>query len=193
MILPIAYYGDKFLRQKCKIVKEVTPDIRLLIDDMFETMPAVNGMGLAANQVHVPLRIMVMQVPYQDENDEWQEGEKRVFINPEIISVSEEMMDVPDGCVSIPGLHATTIRPFEVTVRALDYNGKEFTFTAEEMEAACILHENDHLNGVLFIDRVKGLERRKMEEKLKKIKAEYYDTQKRVHPHPHPNLARLDF
>jgi peptide deformylase len=193
MKLPLAYYGDKFLRQKCQPVKKVTPVIQRLIDDMLETMPAVNGMGLAANQVHVPLRIFVMQVPYQDENEEWQPGEVRVFINPEILSISEELMDVPDGCVSIPGLHATTIRPRQVTVRALDYEGNLFTYTAEDMEAACILHENDHLNGVLFIDRLPRTERKKLEEKLRKIKAEYYDKQVRIHPHPHPDLARRDF
>jgi len=173
MKLPIAYYGDPILRKKCISVDEITDEIRVLVEDMLETMRENNGIGLAAPQVHEGFRIFVTQVPYENEQDEWQEGTVRVYINPTIISYSNETHIDSEGCISIPTLRSDVERPYKITVKATDIDGNSFELNLEGLEARCVLHENDHINGVLFIDRIKGKERKLLEPKLRKIKKDY--------------------
>lgn len=137
--------GDDVLRKDSKEVKEMTPRIRELIQDMFDTMYAHEGVGLAAPQVGILRRIHVIDV-----------GEKPyVFINPRITG-TEGAQDGPEGCLSLPGKAGQVRRPEKVKVKALDENMEEFELEAEGLFARAICHETDHLNGVLYVDRVDG-------------------------------------
>lgn len=173
MKLKLAYYGNPILRQKAEPVEKITDETRELISKMFEMMDIENGIGLAAPQVNLSLRIFIMQVPIQNEDESWEPGVKRVFINPTILSFSDECDIREEGCLSIPKLVGEVIRPIEVTVEALDQDGKKFTDTFYELEARCILHENDHINGKLFIDRMDKNDRKKLEKALRDIKSKY--------------------
>lgn len=135
--------GDEVLRKKSKTVDEITPKVKELIEDMIDTMYEADGVGLAAPQVGILKRIFVVDIG---------EG-PMVFINPEILETSGSQTD-DEGCLSIPGYYAPVCRPDYVKVKFLDENMKENILEAEEFFARAILHENDHLNGVLFKDRV---------------------------------------
>lgn len=173
MKLKLAYYGNPILRQKALPIEKITPEIRELIQSMFETMAVEDGIGLAAPQIHHALRLFVTQVPFPNDDDTWEPGTKRVFINPTIISFSEEVDDREEACLSIPNVSGVIERPIEVTVEALDENGKSFQETFYGLEARCILHENDHINGKLFIDRMDKNERKAIEKHLRDIKNKY--------------------
>lgn len=138
--------GDEVLRKQCKNVKEITPRTLKLIKDMAETMYEADGVGLAAPQVGILQRIFVIDV-YDDEG-------LRVFINPEILEVSGSQIG-EEGCLSIPGEAFEVERANYVKVKAFNEKGEEFILEATELLARAILHENDHLNGKLFIDYVK--------------------------------------
>ncbi|MBQ9238411.1 MAG: peptide deformylase [Treponema sp.] len=142
--LRIYILGERVLREKAEPVTEVNDEIRALAERMFATMIAANGVGLAGPQVGEKLRIFVAVA---DDNV------RRVFINPQIIKTSEERVDYEEGCLSIPGVYESISRPAQVTVQALNENGKLFTLEADGLLARIIQHENDHLDGVLFIDR----------------------------------------
>lgn len=177
MKLPIAYYGDPILRKKVKPVTEITDEIRTLVKDMIDTMKAVNGIGLAAPQVKKSLAIFVTNVPIEGEKDgkaHWEPGPIRVFINPKIIGYSEEAWNRDEGCLSIPGLYAEVIRPVKVTVQAMDLEGQLFEATFSWLDARAIFHEKDHLDGVLFIDRVERKKRLAIEQHLREIKRKYH-------------------
>lgn len=175
MELPLAYYGDNVLRKKVVPIAEITEEIRKLAEDMIETMRAKNGIGLAAPQVHQSLAIFVTEVPIAD-NDEtseeakWLPGKVRVYINPKILNYSEEKWTNDEGCLSIPNIYGPVTRPVSIKVQATDLEGNEFTEELSWLEARCVMHENDHINGVLFIDRVKGRERTELERKLRALK-----------------------
>ncbi len=170
MKLEIAYYGNPVLRKKGELVKEITRDITRLVDDMFETMAVEDGIGLAAPQIGQSLAIFVTHVPIQIAEDKWEEGTKRVFINPKIISISEEFWIASEGCLSIPKVYGDVNRPLKITVEALNADGEKFTQEFTHLEARCIMHENDHINGTLFIDRVHGQERKDLDKKLREVK-----------------------
>ena len=138
--------GDEALRKKCKVVTEITPRTLKLIEDMADTMYAADGVGLAAPQVGILQRIFVIDI-YDDYG-------LRVFINPEILEVSGSQLG-EEGCLSVPGEVADVERPSYVKVKALNEKGEEFVLEATELLARAILHENDHLNGTLFIDYLK--------------------------------------
>ncbi|NMA22037.1 MAG: peptide deformylase [Spirochaetales bacterium] len=146
--------GEEILREKCKPVKVFDDALRLLIDAMFDTMEEANGVGLAAPQVGVDSRLFVLNIP------DWGKG---VFVNPQIIETSTELTCAEEGCLSIPGLWHDVERPESITVQAQDEKGKAFTLKADGLLARAIQHENDHLNGVLFIDRLEAEEKEKME------------------------------
>ena len=136
--------GDEILRKKSKPVKEMTDRLNTLIEDMFETMYASDGVGLAAPQVGVLKRIVVMDVsPERDQ--------PIVLINPEITETEGEQTG-PEGCLSVPDKHAEVKRAQKVTVRALDREMNPFELTGEDLLARCIQHETDHLDGVLYVD-----------------------------------------
>ena len=138
--------GDEALRKKCKVVTEITPRTLKLIEDMADTMYEADGVGLAAPQVGILQRIFVIDI-YDDYG-------LRVFINPEILEVSGSQLG-EEGCLSVPGEVADVERPNYVKVKALNEIGEEFVLEATELLARAILHENDHLNGTLFIDYLK--------------------------------------
>jgi peptide deformylase len=175
MKLPLAYFGDAVLRRKASPVLQINQEIKELVENMRDTLVASgNGIGLSAPQVHRSLRLFITHVPVEDENGESNPGVFRVFINPKIISISEDVWIRDEGCLSIPGLYGQVIRPCTVVVEAQDLEGKLFTEAFTGLEGRCILHENDHINGVLFIDRIRGRERELLEEPLKKIKKKYH-------------------
>jgi len=154
---------DKQLRLISKPVEKITPEIRALADDMFQTMYEAPGIGLAAIQVAVPLRLITMDLSKK-------EGEKepRVFINPEILSASEELSVYEEGCLSIPEYYEEVERPARVRVRFMDIDGKIHEEDADGLYATCIQHEIDHLNGVLFVDYLSKLKRDRVMKKFTK-------------------------
>lgn len=144
MTLNVEKLGSEILRKKSDLVPEVTDEIRSLAENMFETMIKENGVGLACPQIGLNLRMFVVIAD---------DDVRRVFINPQIIKTSEEMSDYEEGCLSIPQVWENISRPKEVTVQAINENGKRFTLEADGLLARVIQHEYDHLDGILFIDR----------------------------------------
>jgi peptide deformylase len=145
-VLPLRFAPEPMLRQKAKRVRNMDESIKRLIDDMLETMPAVSGVGLAAPQVGVPLRVAVIGIP---------EEETIVLINPEIVKRSGERT-VLEGCLSIPGYRGEIQRSVSVTVKGRDRQWKEVRLKATELLAQALEHEIDHLNGVLYIDHLES-------------------------------------
>jgi peptide deformylase len=158
LILP-----DKRLRSVSKPVVGIDREIRTLVDDMFETMYKAPGIGLAAIQVAVPARVVVMDLSEREEK-----YEPQVFINPEITWRSEELSPYEEGCLSIPDVHEDVERPARVKVTYLDIDGKPREADADGLFATCIQHEVDHLNGVLFIDHISKLKRDRIIKKFGK-------------------------
>ena len=140
----ITKLGEEILREKAEPVAEINDEIRALAAEMFDAMIEANGIGLAGPQAGRKLRIFVVMID---------DGVRRVFINPQIISTSEETSEYEEGCLSIPQVYESITRPAKVTVQAFDENGKPFTLEAEGLLARVIQHEYDHLDGILFIDR----------------------------------------
>jgi peptide deformylase len=158
---------DKRLRLISKPVEKVTLEIRKLADDMFETMYEAPGIGLAAIQVAEPLRLITMDLAKPEENGETQK-KPRVFINPEILSSSEEKSVYEEGCLSIPEYYEEVERPAKVRLRFTDLDGKVHEEDAEGLFATCIQHEIDHLNGILFVDYLSKLKRDRVMKKFSK-------------------------
>lgn len=175
MKLPIAYYGDPILRKKGSQIETITDEIRQLVNNMIETMIASKGIGLAAPQVGQSLSLFLAYFfeNEEDEKETVQPEKVRVFINPKIINYSKELTCYSEGCLSIPKLYADVERPLHITVSAMDLNGKTFTEEFHDFDAHLILHENDHVNGVLFIDRLSTKERKLIEPQLRQIKKKY--------------------
>ncbi|MBQ3648759.1 MAG: peptide deformylase [Treponema sp.] len=144
MILDIVKLGEESLRQKSVPVAEVNDEIRQLAQDMFETMIEAEGVGLAAPQVGRNIRMFVLIAD---------DDVRRVFINPQIIQTSSETGEYDEGCLSIPQVYETIVRPVRVTVQALNEKGRPFTLDADGLLARIIQHEYDHLDGILYIDR----------------------------------------
>jgi peptide deformylase len=148
-MLDIVTYGNEILEKKAEPVKDIDAVIAKLGKDMLETL-AGQGVGLAAPQVGVPLRVFVTLV----------EGDKpRIFINPEIVLTSQEQVTIEEGCLSLPRLYVDVVRPELVKIQAWNEKGRPFTVETDGFLARVIQHEYDHLEGVLFIDRLKGLKR----------------------------------
>jgi peptide deformylase len=158
---------DKRLRLVSKPVDKITPELRKLVDDMFETMYDAPGIGLAAIQVAEPLRVITMDLAKKREEGETTR-EPRVFINPEILSSSEDKSTYEEGCLSIPEYYEEVERPARVRLRYTDLDGKQHEEEAEGLFATCIQHEIDHLNGVLFIDYLSKLKRDRVQKKFEK-------------------------
>ena len=166
-IREIIILPDKQLRLVSRSIEKVTPEVRRLADDMFETMYAAPGIGLAAIQVGQPVRLITMDLATKEENGEVN-PRPRVFINPEILSSSEETSIYEEGCLSIPEYYEEVERPARVRVRFTDLDGKVHEEDAEGIYATCIQHEVDHLNGVLFIDYLSKLKRDRVQKKFSK-------------------------
>ena len=157
---------DKFLRQKSKPVKLVDRELQVLMDDMLETMYNAPGIGLAAIQVGVPKRVIVIDLSRDGE-----EKRPMYFVNPEIISSSNNDATYEEGCLSVPGQFAEIDRPDKCHLKYLDYNGHPKELKAEGLLATCIQHEMDHLEGILFIDYLSKLKKSMIIKKLSKIKS----------------------
>jgi len=160
----ILVYPDPRLREKAEPVAQVDESIRALVEDMAETMYAAPGVGLAANQIGVLKRVFVIDIA-----DDEEPSNLMVFINPEIIDTTGTQT-YQEGCLSFPGGSEEIKRAERVRVRALDINGKPFELDAEGLLAVAIQHENDHLNGVLMIDKLGPLKRRRLGQKIKKAR-----------------------
>ena len=157
---------DPFLRQKSTKVELVNNEIRTLMDDMLETMYAANGIGLAAIQVGIPKRIIVMDI-CKEENKK----EPRYFVNPIIKNKDPLKATYEEGCLSVPNQFADIDRPSKCEVEYLDYNGHKQLLKAEGLLATCIQHEMDHLEGILFIDYLSKLKKSIIIKKLSKLKS----------------------
>jgi len=162
-IRPIVILPDPKLRLVSEPVKEITDEIRQLADDMLETMYDAPGVGLAAIQIGVPLRVVTMDVSKTEG-----EREPMVLINPEIIWASEEKRVYEEGCLSIPEYYEEVERPDRVRLRYMNLKGEVIEQDAEDLMATCVQHEIDHLNGVLFIDYLSKLKRDRVMTKFKK-------------------------
>ena len=162
---------DPVLKAVAQPVATVGDDLRRQMDRMLDTMYAANGIGLAANQVGLLNRVIVMDVAQRENPGEGETARRPVcMVNPEIVSATEETSLYEEGCLSIPGQYAEIERPVSVRIRYLDYDGKAQEILAENMLARCAQHEIDHLNGVLFIDYLSALKRNMMVRKVEKMK-----------------------
>ncbi|MCE5294176.1 MAG: peptide deformylase [Chlamydiales bacterium] len=173
MELPLFYYDHQILRQKALPVTEITDEIRQLIRDMEDTMNKASSIGISANQVGVLLAICLVRYPVEDQYGNYSRAPTKVYINPKLSNPSKETWVHEEGCLSIPKLYIDVERPYTITVTALDEHGKEFTETISEWPARVLMHENDHLNGKLYIDRISKKNRNKYEDALRKIDKKY--------------------
>jgi len=171
-IRPIIEVPDPLLRQISTPVEIVDDAVRALIADMFETMYAAPGIGLAAIQIGVPKRILVIDLQEPEEEDGEPVSDPRVFINPQIVEHSDQEVPYKEGCLSVPDQYADVDRPDRIRARWLDENGKQHDEAIEGLLATCLQHEMDHLEGVLFIDHLSRLKREMILKKLTKLRKE---------------------
>lgn len=164
----IVLMGDPVLRREADPVESFDAELAELVEDMFETMYAAEGIGLAAPQIGISRRIFVLDV--RDEDDP--AGGRFVLINPEIVEHSRETDKGTEGCLSIPGIEEVVERPARVRVRARDVEGEWFEVEGDELLARALQHEADHLDGVLFLDRISPLKRRMAVKRWKKLQEE---------------------
>jgi len=171
-LLPIVEVPDPRLRQISSPVEKVDDEVRKLVADMFETMYAAPGIGLAAIQVGVPKRLLVIDLQEPEEEGGEPVRDPRVFINPEILTHSDQDVPYTEGCLSIPDQYADVDRPDRIRARWLDEHGKSHEQDIDGMLAVCLQHEMDHLEGVLFIDHLSRLKRDMVLKKLAKMRKE---------------------
>ncbi|MCO5091619.1 peptide deformylase [Bosea sp. (in: a-proteobacteria)] len=169
-IRPLVILPDAQLRLVSKPVEAVTPEIRALVADMFETMYDAPGIGLAAIQIGVPLRVVTIDLskPEAKEGEEPEPRKPQVFINPQVTWSSDEVRAYEEGCLSIPEYYEEVERPAQVKLRYIDLDGVARELSAEGLLATCVQHEVDHLDGVLFIDHLSRLKRERVTKKFAK-------------------------
>ena len=171
-LLPIVEVPDPRLRQISSAVEAVDEEVRALVADMFETMYAAPGIGLAGIQVGVPKRVLVIDLQEPAEEGGEPVKDPRVFINPEIVEHSDQEVPYTEGCLSVPDQYAEVDRPDRIRARWLDLDGKPRDEEITGLLATCLQHEMDHLNGVLFIDHLSRLKREMILKKLAKLRKE---------------------
>ena len=171
-IRPIFETPDPILRQISKPVETFDDELRTLVADMFETMYVAPGIGLAAVQVGVPIRLVVIDLQEPEEEGGEPVRDPRVFINPEILWHSDSEVPYTEGCLSVPEQYAEVMRPDRIRARWQDENGKSYEQEIDGLLAVCLQHEMDHLNGVLFIDHLSRLKRDMVLKKLAKWRKE---------------------
>jgi peptide deformylase len=176
MILPIYAYGQPVLRKKAQPITFDYPGLENLLTDMYETMYAAKGVGLAAPQIGKDIRIFVIDTLQVGKDDEEHKGFKKTFINAEMLTESGDPWLYEEGCLSIPDLHVEVERQPSIHIRYFDEKGEEHMETFDGINARVIQHEYDHIEGILFIDRLKPLKRRMINRKLEKIKRGDIDT-----------------
>ncbi len=176
MILPIVAYGDPVLRQKAKEIPVEYPDLKELVESMFETMYAASGVGLAAPQIGKAIRIFVLDTGPFSEDEDFSEEEreqmkdfKKAFINAEILQEEGEEWPFGEGCLSIPGINEDVFRQPDITIKYEDIDRKVYTETYSGLIARVIQHEYDHIEGILFTDKLSSLKKRILKSKLKNI------------------------
>lgn len=182
MVRDIVIYGNPVLREKCKPVKEITDEIRKLVEDMLDTMVAANGVGLAAPQVGIPIRLAVVDVSFDPEcvsyfkvNGEdavMEDWMPLIFINPELKLLGSREDDT-EGCLSFPDMRADVRRPGEVKATLSIVDGDEIVVETDGLLARAIQHETDHLNGVLFVDRISAAEKIGLKRRIRLMQEEY--------------------
>jgi peptide deformylase len=165
-ILTVAEHASILKQVSTPVEGGVTDDVRRLMDDMLETMYAAPGIGLAAIQVGVPKRVIVMDLARGEDGPQ-----PRCFVNPEILWRSEEIAVAEEGCLSVPEIYDEVERPARVRLRYLDYDGREVEEDAEGLYAVCIQHELDHLEGVLFLDHLSRLKRERAIKRVRKVQS----------------------
>jgi peptide deformylase len=163
MIRPILKYGDTVLHEKARSVDAITPDVERLIDDMIETMYAAPGVGLAAPQVGAALRVFVVDISVGRDPKGL-----IVMVNPEFVERDGVQLE-EEGCLSVPGFNATVVRPSRVVATGLDRSGNEHQVEASGLLARAFQHEMDHLDGTLFVDRLRGIKRDLIVRKIRKL------------------------
>ncbi len=173
MKLKICYYGNPILRKKTEKVTEVTDEIRELATEMIEALDYFKGIGLAANQVGSLHRFFVLRRYIHLPDGTWSVSEPYVYINPKILEHSKETWVDEEGCLSIPKLRLPVERPLKIKVESMRLDGSMVIEEVEGLNARVILHENDHLNGVLYIDRVEEKHLKPVEKQLREIKKTY--------------------
>lgn len=170
--MELRYYGDPILRQKSEPVGEISPEVREFVEEMVVVM-LKGGMGLSAVQLGKLWRIFLVMPPVQREDGSYFYDKYRVFINPTLRDPSEETIAIDEGCLSIPGLRGVVERPLEIWCDWTDLSGESHSELLTEWEARIAMHENDHLNGVLYIDRMEKRARRLLDHPLQAIKNRY--------------------
>jgi len=169
MILPIYLYGQPILRKVAHNINQEYPNLNELIANMFETMYNADGIGLAAPQVGLDIRLFVIDLAPLAEEDERFADFKKVFINPEITEYSEDEVSFQEGCLSFPGIHENVSRPDKIKMKYLDENFAEHEDVFEGFFARCIQHEYDHIEGDLFTDKISGIRKQLIKSKLNNL------------------------
>lgn len=171
-LLPLRIYGDPVLKKKTESVAGVTAEIRQLVEDMADTMYHSKGIGLAAPQVGASVRLFIMDLDWVSEEGGSPSGKKnlQVFINPVVVWESAEDCNMTEGCLSVPDVQGNVFRPVSVKIRAEDLEGRERELDLTDLPARCFQHEFDHLDGVLFVDRMPFIQRQKIAGKLRLLK-----------------------
>lgn len=174
MIKDLLYYGNPGLRKKCEEVGEITDEIRQIAQDLIETVLEKDGAGLAAPQIGYYVRMFVSRYENGADSEGWPIlCPPKIYINPVLSKPSERVDTHGEGCLSIPGIYEEVTRPWEIHVQAKDLDGNPFTEVTTGWRARNIMHENDHINGVLFIDRIDPKKRKKIDPDLRSIKKKY--------------------
>jgi peptide deformylase len=172
-VRPLIYYGHPFLRKHCDPIEEITEEIRQLAYDMVETMDANNGIGLGAPQLGHLIRLFVLRNYLETVEGYLHLSAPQFFINPKLSNPSTEVETDLEGCLSLPGFSVPVTRPARITIEALDLDGNLFKEDRVGYAARVVMHENDHLNGVLHIDRTDVASRKRVEPLLREIKNKY--------------------
>jgi len=175
MIREILLMGDPVLRSEAAPVSDFDDELRSLVRDMFETMYHADGIGLAAPQIGVSLRVLVVDLDRGEDGEAEGESRRVALVNPSVTWASDDTYKQSEGCLSIPGLEEVVRRPSEVRVEGFDPDGEPFAIEADDLFGRALQHEIDHLDGVLFLDRVSPLKRKMLMKKWKKLEAEKED------------------
>lgn len=179
-LLPLAYYGDPILTRKADPIADINDDLKKLIEEMIETMEACDGIGLAAPQIHHSIRLFVIRQPIEREDGKVEEGDIKVFINPVLSAPSEETWKASEGCLSIPTISGEVLRPKEISVEYTNIDGKKVSERLKGWAARVVMHEYDHIDGILYIDRLPQAEREALEPQLQNLKKRIHDKTKNL-------------
>ncbi|HSX03531.1 MAG TPA: peptide deformylase [Rhabdochlamydiaceae bacterium] len=171
--MKLRYYGDPILRKRSEPVQQITDELRQLAAEMIQFIDGNNGIGLSAIQIGLPIRMFVCRGYVENPDGSWGVTAPRAFINPKIIFISDETIVDNEACMSIPNIREDVQRPYKIKVEAMGLDGKIFIEESEGYNARIRMHENDHLNGVLFIDRLPSKVRKRIDPQLREIKNKY--------------------